>query len=116
VSDDLTAFLGSVDARLVDYLDSSGDLSTDAIRRMQCYGVALLQDLVLPEHVHEDWPDFFPLVVAFVLAHGSASLGHLARRAAIFEGGGDDPLADGDRLFVMSLIEETRAHLTQRAQ
>lgn len=114
MSDDLAAYLDSVDAHLVQYLDASRDLSSDAIHRVQCYSVALVQGLVVPEHVHEDWPDFFPLSVAFVLAHGSARLGHLARRSAIFEGGGDETLTDADRAFLVTLLAEMHELVCRR--
>ena len=114
MSDDLAAYLDSIDAHLLDYLDAERDISTDAARRVQCYTVALVEGLVLPEHVHEDWPDFFHLVVAFVLAHGSARLGHLARQSAIFEGGADDPLTEADRVFLVTLLAEVHASLARR--
>ncbi len=114
MSDDLAAYLDSIDAHLLEYLDAERDISTDAACRVQCYAVALLEDLVLPEHVHEDWPDFYHLVVAFVLAHGSRRLGHLARQSAIFEGGGDDPLTDADRVFLATLLAEIHVSLARR--
>lgn len=112
--DELAAYLDSIDAHLVAYLDEDRDISSEAVRHVQCYGVALVQGLVVPEHVHEDWPDFFPLVVAFVLAYGSPRLGHLARRSTIFEGGGDEPLTDGDRIFLVSMLAEVHDLLSRR--
>ena len=116
MSDDLAAYLDSVDAHLVRYLDAQRDISTAAVRHMQRYAVALMESLVVPEHVHEDWPDFFPLVSAFVLAYGSARLGHLARKSAIFEGGGDDPLTDADRVFLAAFLAEIHELLLRKAQ
>ena len=114
MSDDLANYLDSIDAHLVGYLDEDRHISADAIRHVQCYAVALIQGLVVPEHVHEDWPDFFPLVTAFVLAYGSPRLGHLGRRSAIFEGAGDDPLTDPDRAFLVTLLAELHALLSGR--
>ncbi len=114
MSDDLADYLDSIDARLVDYLDADLDISVDAVRHVQCYAVALIQDLVLPEHVHEDWPDFYPLVDAFVLAYGSRRLGHLVRESALFEGGGDDPLTSADRVFLVTLLAELHEVLARR--
>jgi hypothetical protein len=116
MGDELAAYLCSIDGRLVRYLEDGADLSSTALRHVRCYGVALVQGLVVPEHVHEDWADFFPLVVAFVLAYGSAELGHLARRATIFEGGGEEPLTDGDRIFLVSLLAELDRLLAQRSR
>lgn len=114
MSDDLAAYLGSIDSHLVGYLDSHRNISAGAVRHVQCYAVALIQALIVPEHVHEDWPDFFPLVVALVLAYGSPRLGHLARQSALFEGGGDDPLTDDDRVFLVTLLAELHELLNRR--
>lgn len=114
MNDDLADYLDSIDARLVGYLDEGRNISAGAVRHVQCYAVALVQGLLVPEHVHEDWPDFFPLVTAFVLAYGSPRLGHLARRSAIFEGGGDDPLTEPDRVFLVTLLAEIHELLSRR--
>jgi hypothetical protein len=114
MSDDLAAYLDSIDAHLVQYLDADRDISNAAVRHVGLYMVALIDGVVVPEHVHEDWPDFFPLVVAFVLAYGSPRLGHLARQSAIFEGHGDDPLSDGDRVFLVTLLAEIREFICRR--
>lgn len=114
MSEDLAAYLDSIDGRLVRYLDGHRDISSDALRHVQSYVVALIQGLVVPEHVHEDWPDFFHLVDAFVLAYGSPRLGHLTRLSSLFEGGGDDPLTDGDRVFLVTLLAELHELLSRR--
>ena len=114
MSDDLADYLDSIDAHLVGYLDQDRNISANAVRHVQCYVVALLQGLLVPEHVHEDWPDFFPLVTAVVLAFGTPRLGHLARRSAIFEGDGDDPLTDHDRAFLARLLAELHDLLSRR--
>jgi hypothetical protein len=114
VSEDLAAYLDSIDARLVHYLDTDRDISSDAIRHVQCYAVALLQGLVLPEHVHEDWPDFYPLADAFVLAYGSRRLGQLLRLSSLYEGGDDDPLTEDDRVFLVTLLAEMHELLARR--
>jgi hypothetical protein len=114
MSDDLAAYLDSIDAHLVQYLDGDRDISNAAVRHLGLYMVALIDGVVVPEHVHEDWPDFFPLVVAFVLAYGSPRLGHLARQSAIFEGHGDEPLTDGDRVFLVTLLGEIREFICRR--
>ena len=116
MSVDLPAYLDSIDSHLAGYRSPDNGISTGALRHVQCYAVALVEGLVIPEHVHEDWLDFFPLVVTFVLAYGSPRLGHLARRSTIFEGGGDDPLTDGDRLFLVTLVAECHDHLSRRGR
>ncbi|HTX64046.1 MAG TPA: hypothetical protein VMD28_10420 [Acidimicrobiales bacterium] len=114
MSDDLAAYLDSIDSHLVGYLDTHRNISADAVRHVQCYAVALIQALVVPEQVHEDWPDFFPLVAGLVLAYGSTRLEHLARQSSLFEGGDDDPLTDGDRVFLVTLLAELHELLSRR--
>ena len=103
-------FLDSFDPRLVRYLDEDGSFSADVIRKVRRYAVVLIQELVVPEHVHEDWPAFFPLVSAIVLASGSPRLGLLAQESSIFKGWGDDPLTDRDRAFLVALLNAIYDH------
>jgi len=114
VSDDLANYLDSIDSRLVGYLNTHRDVPPDAVRHVQCYAVAMLQDLIVPEVVHEDWPDFYPLVVAILLAYGSPRLGRLARHSALFEGGADDPLTDAGRMFLTTLLAELHVLVSRR--
>jgi hypothetical protein len=114
MSDDLADFLDAIDPHLVEYLDATKDISCEAVRHVQCYAVAMLQGLIVPEHVHEDWPDFYPLVDAFVMAHGSRRLACLSWESCLFEGGGDDPITESDRGFLLALLAEIHAFLTVR--
>ncbi|MGH8987205.1 MAG: hypothetical protein ACRDXC_01220 [Acidimicrobiales bacterium] len=116
VNDDPAAYLDLVDPALVTYLDERGEISPAAVRHVQCYALALVQGLVVPEQVHEDCPHFFPLVIAFVLAYGSSRLDGLARDTAIFEGGGDDPLTQPDRVFLVTLLGEFHEVLSRTEQ
>lgn len=111
---DLPGNLDSIDPRLIGYLDADGNLSVDAIRRVERYAVALIQERVVPEHVHEDWPDFFPLVAALILAYGSPRLRQLARMSSIFKGWGDDPLTERDRTFLVALLNASYERLYLR--
>lgn len=99
MTDDLFSYL-------VGDLDGGKNLSLGAISRVQCYAIALIQRLIVPEHVQEDWPGFFSLVEAFVLACGSPRLGYLAHRSPLFVGGGDGPLTEADRAFLVALVAE----------
>jgi hypothetical protein len=114
MSDDLADFLDAIDSHLVEYLDATKDISCDAVRRVQCYAVAMVQGLIVPEHVHEDWPDFYPLVDAFVMVHGSRRLARLSWESCLFEGGGDDPITESDRVFLVTLLAEVQAFLAAR--
>lgn len=106
MSADLTAYLDAIDARLD--ADQAVDLDRSGadLRGVQRYASALLKGGVAPEKVHEDWPAFFRLVLAFVLAHGSQRLCHLQQESSLFEGWGDDPLTDYDRDFLETLVRE----------
>jgi len=107
MTDDLFSFL-------VRDLDEDRNISDDVIGHVERYAVALIQSLIVPEHVAEDWPDFFSLVEAFVLACGSPRLGYLARRSFLFVTGGGDPLTDGDREFLVALVDEMHERLSPR--
>jgi hypothetical protein len=111
---DLAHYLGSIDPRLVSYLDEDGTLSVDTIRKVHRYAVVLLQEHVVPEHVHEDWPDFFLLAAAIVYASGSQRLGLLAQKSSIFKGWGDDPLTERDRAFLVALLNASYERLGSR--
>lgn len=109
VNDDLAAYLDSIDSDLLRYLDANADLSLGAVEHLYRYGVALLQGLIEPAHVLEDWEDFFDLADAFILAYGSKRLDMLNRRCALLETGGEQeplPLEAADRMFLVELVRE----------
>gem|GEM_PF-2049066 len=117
VNEDLAAYLESINSRLLAYLDPEKDLSTETVAHLYRYSVALLQALILPEHIVEDWDDYFDLADAFVLAYGSKRLDLLNRRAPVLGTGGEqapDPLTGDDRLFLVNLVQELGAFLTSR--
>ena len=91
---------------LASNFDEHGNLTTAAVRHVLCYAVALVQRLIVPAHVHEDWPDFFCLVEAFVPLYGSPRLERLARVSHPFETDGNVPLTDGDRAFLVTLVAD----------
>jgi hypothetical protein len=104
MTSDLYTYIDAIDARLG--ADDDLDRSLDGLRQVQYYAFRLLTQRVDPEQVHEEWPGFFRLAVAFVLAHGSPRLCHLQQAASLFEGWGDDPLTDYDRDFLVALMHE----------
>ncbi len=87
-------------------LDERGNLSTESVRHVLCYAVALVQRLIVPAHVREDWPDFFCTVDAFVTAYGSPRLRRLAQESRPFENDGGGPLTDGERAFLVTLVAD----------
>lgn len=112
--DELVAYLDSINSHLVEYLDVDQDLSSAVLRHVQRYARAMSQRLLLPEQVHEDWPDFYPLVNAFGLAHASSRLRQLARACNLFEGDGDEEITDADQVFLVTLGAEIQEVLSQR--
>jgi hypothetical protein len=109
MNDDLAAYLASVDLDLLRYLDGDCDLSLPAAEHLYRYASALLQGLILPRHVAEDWEDFFPLADAFVLAYGSKRVDLLNRRAALLSSNGARPplrLRGDDRALLVELVRE----------
>ncbi len=105
-ADDLASYLGAIEARLEADLDADLDRSVEDLREVQRCTCGLLTGGLHPEQLHEDWPRFFRLVAAFVLAHGSPRLCRLQKKCSLFEGWGDDPLTDYDRAFLESLSHE----------
>lgn len=109
MNDDLAAFLASVDLDLLRYLDANAELSLSATEHLYRYAVALLQGLIDPRDVAEDWEDFFPLAHAFVLTYGSKRLEFLHRRAALLSAKAMRPtvgLTGADRAVLVELVRE----------
>jgi len=85
VSDFLVVYLDSIDERLFEYLDEDDELKLDAAKRLRFYTSALLDGSITPDHVMEDWPDWYQLVPAFVATYGSDELQELAAAAELLE-------------------------------
>ena len=97
---------GDLFSYLVDGLSGDERVSQHAVGRVQHHAVALVQGDLFPTHVHEDWPGFFSVVEAFVLACGSPWLRELARRSSLFVGDGNGALTEDDRAFLVALVAE----------
>ena len=100
VSDFLVVYLDSIDERLLEYLDEDEELELDAVQRLRFYTSALLEGSITPDHVMEDWPDWYQLAPAFVATYGIAMLQEL-EGAAVFpeaiEEQDDVSLTEADR-------------------
>ena len=88
--------------------DKGQGLSVDDLAAVMRDAKALLGEVALPEDVDENHPEFFRLVDAFVATAGSARLKHLRAQASLFEGWGEDPLTEDDRVFLVRLVNETK--------
>ena len=83
-------------------------LSVADLAAVMRYAKALLNGVALPEQVDEEFPAFFRMVDTFVGASGSARLRDLREHASLFEGWGEDPLTEDDRVFLVRLVNETK--------
>ncbi len=108
VADDLVTYLDAADERLVGYLGDKKNLSSETVRRLQRFAVALSEGSMTPGLAREDWADFYPLSAAFVVACGSDELRGLYDQATVFSAlvGRDVHFTDADRVFLVALSDE----------
>ncbi len=103
VSEFLVGYLDSIEERLLDYLDEEDELGPEVVKRLRYYTTALLDGTITPTAVAEDWPDWFDLVGAFVVAYsrggGRARGGARVQDAEDF----DQPLSEADRAYLVAL-------------
>jgi len=85
VNDFLVVYLDSIDEQLLEYLDEDEELKLDAVQRLSFYTTALLDGSITPDHVMEDWPDWYQLVPAFVATYGTEELQELECAAVLLE-------------------------------
>jgi hypothetical protein len=108
VNDFLVVYLDSIDERLLEYLDEDEELKLDAVQRLRFYTTALLDGSITPDHVMEDWPDWYQLVPAFVATYGSDELQELECAAVLLEAIEEDEdvtLNEADRDYLKALEE-----------
>ena len=106
VNDFLFTYLDSIDERLLEYLDKHHELKLDAVKRLRFYTSALLEGSISPDHVWEDWPDWYQLVPAFVATYGSEELQELEGAAVLLEAieeQDDVSLTEADRVYLKVL-------------
>jgi hypothetical protein len=108
VSDFLVVYLDSIDERLLEYLDEDDELKLDAVQHLRFYTSALLDGSITPDHVLEDWSDWYQLVPAFVATYGSEELQELEVAAELLEAIEEDEdviLTEADRDYLKALEE-----------
>lgn len=107
MNDKLWAYLASIDTSLLDYLDEEDGFRRPTVEHLYRYGVALLQRLITPAHVMEDWEDFFDLAGGFVFAHGSERLARSNVISSLLVREGDlDSLSWADQALLVDLVRE----------
>lgn len=90
-NDLLVRYLESIDKRLLDYLDVDEDLSEATTGRLQSCVSDLLAGAMTTDELRVQWPDWFPLVSAFVVTYGSVELEDLEEESGFgTETGADD--------------------------
>ena len=90
----------------MEYLDDDDELKLDAVKRLRFYTSALLEGSISPDHVMEDWPDWYQLVPAFVATYGSEELQELEGAAVLLEAieeQDDVSLTDADLAYLRAL-------------
>jgi hypothetical protein len=106
VNDFLVVYLDTIDEQLLEYLDEDEELKLDAVQRLRFYTTALLDGSITPDHVMEDWPDWYQLVPAFVAAYGTEELQELEGVAVLLEAieeQDDVSLTEADRAYLKAL-------------
>jgi hypothetical protein len=108
VNEFLVSYLDAIDERLLEYLDDDDELRLDAVQRLRFYTSALLAGTITPDHVVEDWLDWFQLVPAFVAAYGSGELQEREEGAVFLravEEHDDVALTEADLAYLKALEE-----------
>ena len=106
VNDFLVTYLDSIDEQLLEYLDEDDKLKLDAVQRLRFYTSALLEGSISPEHVEDDWPDWYQLAPAFVATYGTEELQELEGASEFLEAieeQNDVSLTDADRAYLKAL-------------
>jgi hypothetical protein len=106
VSDFCVTYLDSIDEQLLEYLDEDDKLKLDAVQRLRFYTSALLEGSISPEHVEDDWPDWYQLAPAFVATYGTEELQELEGASEFLEAieeQNDVSLTDADRAYLKAL-------------
>jgi hypothetical protein len=106
VNDFLVVYLDSIDEQLLEYLDEDEELKLDAVQRLSFYTTALLDGSITPDHVLEDWPDWYQLTPAFVATYGTEELQELEVAAELLEAIEEDEdviLTEADLAYLRAL-------------
>jgi hypothetical protein len=116
VSDDLVTYLDAVDDALVDYVDDNKNLSSETVRRLHRFAVAMSEGSMTSGLAREDWADFYPLAAAFVVVCGSDELRGLYDQATLFSAvvRDDVQFTDADMVFLVLLSDELERYADAR--
>jgi hypothetical protein len=99
----VVAYLTSIDEQLLFYLDDDNEMMFDTVERLRYSTSALLAGSTTPAALNREWPDWFILVPAFVLAYGTEELKNLQDDAGFLRAPDDGGLAESDRAYLRVL-------------
>ena len=106
MNDILITHLGTTHEPLLDYLDEDDEMMFDTVERLRLYTSALVSGSITPATLAEDWPDWFELAPAFVLAYGTDELARLQEAATFLravEEHDEVGLTEADRVYLVAL-------------
>jgi len=103
VNEFLVAYLSAIDERLLYYLDQDDELMFDTVERLRFSASDLLAGLITPAALKLEWPDWFILAPAFVLAYGTKELEKLQDDAAFLRAPNDVGFTEYDRAYLRAL-------------
>ncbi|MDA8355784.1 MAG: hypothetical protein M0Z95_05710 [Actinomycetota bacterium] len=117
MNEHLLAHLHSRDPELLRYLDARGDISMPTAEQLYRYALALLQGLLSPAHVQEDWSDFYVVADAFILAYGSRRLAIANQETELLSAAADQapPVSSSDQRLLVELVRELGAFVYAHA-
>ena len=101
----LVTYLDSIDEQLLEYLDNDDELKLDAVKRLRFYTSALLEGSISPDHVLEDWPDWYqrPRLRCHLRQRGAAGAGGRDGVARSDRGAGRREPHEADRAYLKAL-------------
>lgn len=110
---DLELILDAVDEDLVQHVDSDGHLAIQTAEQLRDYAERLVEDRITFDQLAREWPDWFPLVSAFVEAYEFDDVAEMFGLAPFGEPEGR-PLTPADEAFLQSLIDELTMYVDER--
>ncbi len=110
---DLELILDAIDEDLLVHVDEQGHLAVGAAERLLDYTRRLVKGDVVFQDVHSEWPDWYPLVGAFVEVYESDDMAEMFDLAPLGEPDAR-PTTYADEAFLQQLIEELSLYVSHR--
>ncbi len=110
---DLELILDAIDEELLIHVDEQGHLAVGTAERLLDYTSRLVKGGVVFQDVDSEWPDWYPLVGAFVEAYESDDMAEMFDLAPLGEPDGR-PTTHADEAFLQQLIEGLSLYVSHR--